>query len=195
LEVATEDLIVIASLDYPYTPADLKKCVENLSVSVDVYDTKKTVDAVSGVRSGYPIPGVWRVVGSMYRIFCRVVLGGTPERLPGWLGFRNHARAWRVWITMGVPLTDPACAFKLIRRSQLNKFPIQSDSEFALVEIFAKLTFLTTLVAEVKLTPQPILPTTPVWSDRSAVMRRPKFHTTLPDLTQTPPTTVLTPTA
>jgi hypothetical protein len=51
------------------------------------------------------------------------------------------------WV-FGVRVQDPACAFRLYRRAQFERIPIQSDGAFAGVEILAKANFLGALIAE-----------------------------------------------
>jgi glycosyltransferase involved in cell wall biosynthesis len=182
-----DPFVAYALTDYPYTPADLRKLLERFDQPCDVYGADKTPDAVSGCRTGRPVPGFWRAVGWGYRSFCRIALGATIEPAAGWLGLREHARSWVTWLAMGIPLSDVNCGLKLFRRSVFDRFPIQSDGDFAHAEIFAKLTFLTCLVAEEPLTPaaDPIPPAR--WSEFWKVFRGPKFHHQLPDHFAPPP--------
>ena len=135
--------------------------------------------AASGCRTGRAAPRFWRAVGVAYRLFCRVLLGAQVEPIPGWLGLREHVRGWLVWLWMGVPLNDVNSHFKLFRREVFDKFPLQSDSEFVNAEIFAKLTFLTQLVAEENLTPCEAPAPPAAWGDYRRVLGTPKFASPL----------------
>ncbi|WP_168219221.1 glycosyltransferase family 2 protein [Limnoglobus roseus] len=180
----THPIVCYSSLDYPYTPADLLKLLGQLGKVAPVFDVPHAIEAVSGCRTGRPVPPFWKIVGGLYRIFARIALGISPPRLPGWLGFRDHFRSWWLWLAMGVPLADVNSAFKVFRRSLFDRFPIQSDSDFVHAEIFAKLTFLSVLVAEEPLSPKSEATPKTWWSDFWAVLKDAKFHTPLPDLTQ-----------
>jgi glycosyltransferase involved in cell wall biosynthesis len=186
LPACPHPLLFATAADYPYTPADLGKLLKRIGETADVYGEQVPIRAVSGTRTGRPVPLPWRAVGGVYRVFCRVALGVTPDRLPGWLGFREHLRSWWVWLLMGVPLTDVNSAFKLYRRADLDRFPIQSDGDFVHAEIFAKLTFLTSVVAEEQLTPSPAAGPPTWWADFWRVFRDARFHPALPDLSQPP---------
>ncbi|CAN5617851.1 hypothetical protein BH11PLA2_BH11PLA2_19170 [soil metagenome] len=148
LPEATHPLVSYVTSDYPYSPASMAKMLERFEKPVDVYGTMKPVDAVSGCRGGSPVPPVWKAIGRVYRIGVRVALGYKPEPLPGWLGFRNHFRSWWLWLLMGVPLVDVTSGLKVFRRELFDRFPIQSDGDFAHAEIIAKLTFMNGLIAE-----------------------------------------------
>lgn len=187
LPACTAPILAHVTLDYPYDPVDLKRLLDRLDQPCDVYGVQAVPDAVSGCRVGRPVPAAWRLVGRVYRAFYRVVLGVSAEPLAGWLGFREHARAWVVWLTMGVPLADVNSGLRVFRRRVFERFPIQSDSDFAHAEIFAKLTFLTALVAEEPLTPasDPVPPSW--WADFWTVFRHPRFHHPLPDLSTPAP--------
>jgi hypothetical protein len=94
---------------------------------------------------------------------------------------------------MGVPLTDIHSGFKLFRRSLFDRFPLQSDGDFAHAEIFAKLTFLTVLVAEESLTPKPDPVPPAEWSDFWKVLNDSQFRPALPDLSRPPAPAAETP--
>ena len=81
---------------------------------------------------------------------------------------------------MGVPLTDVNSAFKLIRRPLLDRFPLQSDGDFVHAEIFAKLTFLSCLVAEVPLSPKPDVISPSNWNEFAMVLKDAHFHPAIP---------------
>jgi len=187
LPACRHPLVAYVTADYPYRPGDLKKLLDRLDQPCDVYGVMKPPEAVSGCRSGRPAPAFWRLVGKAYRAFCRVALGSAVEPAPGWLGARDHFRSWVVWLTMGVPLVDVNSGLKVFRREVLDRFPIQSDGDFAHAEIFAKLTFLTCLVAEEPLSPSadPVPPSW--WADFWTVFKHPVFYHPLPDLSAPAP--------
>jgi hypothetical protein len=184
LDAATSPLVLLTAADYPYTPADLPRLIEKLETAGEVLDpatgewVMRTPDLVCGARTGRPVPGGLKQLGWAYRTFCRLALGLPQQPLPGWYGFGEHLRAWRAWVVYGDGLNDPHCAFKLIRRSLLDRFPIQCDGDMVHVELVAKATFLTCLMDEVHLTPQPDPIPTAVWAkkDRRALWGKPKFR-------------------
>lgn len=180
----THPVICLASLDYPYLPADLPKLLKRLGETAPIFDVPRTVEAVSGCRTGRPVPVFWKLVGTTYRVFGRIALGISPPRLEGWLGAREHFRSWWLWLTMGVPLVDVHSAFKVFDRALFDRFPIQSDGDFVHAEIFAKLTFLSVLVAEEPLTPRPDPAPRTWWGDFWTVFKDARFHAPLPDRTK-----------
>jgi len=183
LAAATHDLIAYSSLDYPYTPADLKKLLDRIALASELEDpdtgdiVMRTPDLVSGCRTGVPVPAAWSVLGTAYRWFCRLALGLPLTKLPGWYGFGEHLRAWRAWVAYGVPFDDPNSAFKLFRKSVVDRFPIQSDGDFVHVELAAKLTFLNRLLDELPLSPNPAPIPKATWdrADRKRVFGAPQF--------------------
>jgi hypothetical protein len=183
LAAATHDLVAYSSLDYPYTPADLKRLLDRIVLASEMEDlttgeiVMRTPDLVSGCRTGVPVPAVWGGVGMFYRLFCRFALGLPLEKLPGWYGFGEHLRAWRAWLVYGVPFDDPNAAFKLFRKTFAARFPIQSDGEFVHIELAAKCTFLNGILDEIPLTPSATPVPTAVWdrADRRPVFGSPQF--------------------
>jgi hypothetical protein len=174
LAESAHPLFFYTALDYPYTPHDLAKLLTRIDHTDELMHRK--LDLVSGCRTGRPVPEFWRWLGRGFRLFCRVALGLHLEPLPGWLGFREHARSWLAWVLFGVPMTDPNAAFKLFRRSMLDRFPIQSDGDFVHVELIAKGTFLTCLMDELPLTPRPDPIPAASWADLGTVLRNAQFH-------------------
>lgn len=183
IAAATHDLVAYSSLDYPYTPADLKRLLDRIVLESELDDPNtgqivmRTPDLVSGCRTGVPVPAVWGGIGTFYRLFCRFALGLPLEKLPGWYGFGEHLRAWRAWLVYAVPFDDPNAAFKLFRKSFVSRFPIQSDGEFVHVELAAKYTFLNGIVDEIPLTPSAAPVPSVTWdrADRKAVFGSPQF--------------------
>lgn len=69
----------------------------------------------------------------------------------------RRARAWRWWSWwgewlaqwfFGVPLADPLCPFKVIRKAAVSELTLQLEGELADFELVAKMTFLTSLMDE-----------------------------------------------
>jgi glycosyltransferase involved in cell wall biosynthesis len=170
----TAPLVFYTALDYPYTPADLSKLLDRIEHTDEVLHRK--LDVVSGSRAGRPTPAVWTAVGYMYRLFCRVAFGLSLEKPPGWLGVRERARSWLVWPVFGDPLNDPNSAFKLFRRSILDRFPIQCDGDFVHVELVSKCTFLTALMDELALTPRPDPVPAVAWGGVWKLFTDARFH-------------------
>lgn len=199
LPAVTHPLVLLAGDDYPYTPADLGKLLERIDTPGEMPDPAtgefglRTPDLVSGSRTGVSQPAVLRVWGAIFRGFCRVALGLPLERREGWYGFGEHAKAWRAWVVFGVPLHDPHCGFKLVRKALLDRFPIQCDGDLFHIELVAKATFLTCMMDEVPLTPKPDPVPKAVWAraDRRVLWGNPKFaHRKQEPPAQTPPADV-----
>ncbi len=167
-------LVLHTAADYPYTPGDIAVFLERIDASDERLVGQRPA-LVAGCRTGLPIPGFWQAVGLVYRTFLRVALGIPTEPLKGWLGFREHRRSWTAWVVYGVPLVDPNCAFKLYRKSALERFPIQCRGDLIHVELAAKLTFLTCILDEVPLTPKPDAVPAVSWRDRGRLFSKPKF--------------------
>jgi glycosyltransferase involved in cell wall biosynthesis len=141
LKDARHPLVFYTACDYPYSPADLKKLLEVVDAA----------DLVTGIRTD-PVPAWLGRLDRVYRMVVRVVLGIQLEPRPGWLGWA----AWRqsVWLRsmFGLRLWDATSAFKLFRRSVLDRIPIQSDGDFVHAELLAKANFLGCMMAEVPIT-------------------------------------------
>jgi hypothetical protein len=176
--VAQYPILGFATTDYPYSPNDLPRMLHEFGRKETIYDREFEVVLVNGCRSGVPVPGFWKAIGFGVRGFARIALGLPMERLSGWLGWREHARSWWCWLVYGNPFHDPQCGFKLIRKSLIESFPIQSDGDFVHVEVIGKTTFLTNLTAEVILTATVTPVPRPSWSsvDRRRVFRHPEFR-------------------
>ena len=176
-------LLLLTDSNYPYTPADLTKFLERIDTAGEMPDpatgefVQRKPDLIAGCRTGVKVPLPLRILGGLYRGFCKIALGLPLPALPGWYGFREHARAWRLWMVYGVPLNDPHAGFKLVRRSFLERFPIQCDGDLAHVEIIAKATFLTAMMDELPLTPKPDAVRRVEYSkkERRALWNRPRF--------------------
>lgn len=183
LAAAAHPLVAYSAPDYPYTPGDLKALLERIALASELDDpdtgavVTRTPDLVSGCRTGVPVPTGWAALGTVYRRFCRIALGLPQEPLPGWYGAGEHLRAWRAWLVYAVPFHDPNSAFKVFRKAAVERFPIQSDGDFVHVELAAKLTFLSSILDELPLTPRAEPVPHVAWdrADRSRVFGSPSF--------------------
>lgn len=176
-------LVLLTADDYPYTPADLGKFLERIDTPGEMPDPAtgewkmRTPDLVAGARTGVPEPGLLKVVGATFRGFCKIVLDLPLEPAPGWYGAGETAKAWRAWLTYGVPLHDPHCGFKLVRKALLERFPIQCDGDLFHVELIAKSTFLTCMMDELPLSPKPDRVPRTAWAkaDKKVLWGKPRF--------------------
>jgi glycosyltransferase involved in cell wall biosynthesis len=146
LAQARYPLLVTAPCDEQYQPADL-----NLFLAAKEKEPTPEIDRndlVAGYRVWQRVPWPLRVLGFCYRCFVRVLINHTPERLPGWLGWRGHA--WRLFarLAFGLRLPDVDCPFILFRRSVFERIPVQSDGDFALLEVLAKANFLGKMMSD-----------------------------------------------
>jgi glycosyltransferase involved in cell wall biosynthesis len=85
------------------------------------------------------------------------LVAGYRVRAKGSRGRSSNERVYR-WVArlfFGVRFRDPGCRFVLARRSLFDRFPIQSDGDFAHVEVLAKANFLECLMTEVPVAYQP----------------------------------------
>lgn len=176
-------LVLLTSDTYPYTLSDLGKFLDRIDTPGEMPDpaTGEFVphkpDLVAGVRTGVPVPGPFRFTGAAFRTFCKLVLDLPLEKREGWYGWAEHRRAYSAWLTYGVPLHDPHCGFKLMRKALLERFPIQCDGDLFHIELVAKATFLTCMMDELPLTPKPDRVTSAVWTkaDKKVLWGKPKF--------------------
>ncbi|MFO0851194.1 MAG: glycosyltransferase family 2 protein [Gemmataceae bacterium] len=168
-------LFATTGLEYPYHPTDLGRLIAAVGRQEEIYGKPFEVSVACGCRSGRPAPAAWKWLGRAYRFLARVLVGYPPAAAPGWLGFREHRRAWLAWMAFGNPLHDPDCALRVYRRSVFDKFPIQSDGGFVHTELVAKLVFTTHLLDEVTLSPSPAAVPSPDWADFGRVFRDPQF--------------------
>lgn len=181
---AKHPLFFYTALDYPYTPSDLNRLLDRIG-DTDAGLLRK-IDVVSGCRTGLPTPQPWKAIGAAFRWFCRFALGLPLDTPPGWHGVTERRRSWVAWLLFGVPLVDVNSAFKLFRRTVLDKFPIQSDGGFVHAELIAKCTFTTCLMDELPLTPKPDPIPEVEWSGLGNVLSNAKFHPP-PRATAAPP--------
>lgn len=138
LTAATRPLVACAPCDPRYPTKSLERLFEQID----------QVHLVCGFRAGRRLAWPLRGVGALLRLVQRVVFGFTPRRLPGWLGWRGHLDAWLARLCFGVRLRDVGCPFLLCRRDALVRAPLQSDGDFCLIELIAKLNFLGCMLGE-----------------------------------------------
>ena len=183
------DIFGFADTAYAYEPTDIKKFLHELGRKEVIYDRDFEVVLVNGSRTGVAVPAFWKWFGRCYRFSARVFLGLPLEPIPGWLGLSEHLRSWWAWVVYGNPFHDPNCGFKLMKKSLIESFPIQSDGDFAHLEVLVKTTFLTNIVADVKLAPVPTLIPHSKWNrtDRSKVFRDPQFRKAVVELDTSAP--------
>jgi glycosyltransferase involved in cell wall biosynthesis len=139
VEAARHPLLFYTTCDQQYQPEDLTRLLDAID----------RVDLVTGCRAGRAAPFWWRGPAAVFRGLIRVLFGlALPPRLC-WLGTSGWGRRWLARWLFGVRVQDPECAFRLIRRSVFRRIPIQTDGDFAQIEIIAKANFLGHLLDEV----------------------------------------------
>jgi hypothetical protein len=140
------------TLDYPYSPKDLKHMWER----IHQFDflLHKPPDIVSGCRTGLPTPYPWKIFSKSWQMFWRLFSGLPMQPLYPWHGIAAILlRQLYYWI-FSIPLLDPFSGCKLYRTEFLKRIPIQSNGIFVHVELAAKATFLTSIIDEVYLSQQ-----------------------------------------
>ncbi|MFL5331406.1 MAG: glycosyltransferase family 2 protein [Gemmataceae bacterium] len=172
--VSRHGLILIVSPDWPYRPSDLPAMVEAM----------KGADVVSPFRPGIVRPRWQQSLLRFARVLARIIVGVEWPSQSAWYGGKDFRRrfGWRVWF--GLRLQDPTCGVRLLRRWVLERCPIQSDSSFALIEMYAKANFAGALFNEVALGRAgniPVMhgPFAVNPSDEKRVFRSPEFHPAL----------------
>jgi glycosyltransferase involved in cell wall biosynthesis len=148
LAVARYPLLFYTRCDPAYQPADLGKLLRKRS---DPNKPELEIDQVhimTAARGGGPVPWPWRFTGLLWRIFCRLLFGESPERLSGWLGWRWHLIRAIIRVLFGVRYHDVFCPFRLHRREVFERIPLQSDGPFVHVEILAKANYLGRIMGE-----------------------------------------------
>lgn len=131
LSAAALPLVACAPCDPRYQPRDLQRLFEQID----------QVHLVSAFRAGRRVPWPLRALGGALRLTTRLVVSWAPRPLPGWLGWRGYLHAWLARVFFGVRLRDVGCPFLLCRRHILARAPLQSDGDFCLTELFAKVNF------------------------------------------------------
>lgn len=153
LATATQPLFCHVTPDYPYTPHDLRGMLDRIELKDEVLG--KQADLISGARTGRKVPLPLLVLGGAWRGFWRVFAGMRFEPSEAWPGVGGWVYGTVAGWVFGVPLADVNSTFKLYRTAFLRRFPIQSDGDAVHTELVAKATFLTSIMDEVPLTPQP----------------------------------------
>jgi glycosyltransferase involved in cell wall biosynthesis len=162
-----------ATCDRQFVPAELAR----LLGAID------KVHLVSGYRVWQPVPVWLRSIGWCYRLFVRLVLAQTQEPLPGWLGWRGYGAHALARLLFGLRVGDVGCAFRLFRRQVFERLPIQSNGDFALVEVLAKANFLGCVMTEEAVTHRPrtreakeeVQRRRRAWAEAKKVFLRPEF--------------------
>jgi glycosyltransferase involved in cell wall biosynthesis len=173
LKIADQPIFGYVGHEYPYEPSDLPKLLGEFGKFNSDYHL--AVDVVSGCRTGVAVPPAWKAIGWLQRQFYRFILGNPQPPLPSWYGVAEHWLNAKTRTLYGNPFHDVNCAFKLFRTSRLKAIPIQCDDDGVHIELIAKLTFLTTLMAEVPLSPQPDPIPSTIRQDLKSVFRSPQF--------------------
>lgn len=146
IAAAQHPLLCCVPCDWQYAPSDFPKLLELIDQA----------DLVTGLRAGGPSPWWLRALGAVQRVLARVFVGVVMAPASGWRGWAAWRRRWVARWLFGVRLHDPECAFRLFRRSVFDNLPIQTDSDFALIEVLAKANFLGCLMAEVEVSHRPL---------------------------------------
>ena len=147
LALSSNELILATSLDYAYSPDDLKILLKSLAQK-DEY-TGKRVSLVSGCRMDQPYLGGRAFRNNLKRYATRAMFGYLPEKPVGLCSAYSASRWWSLRLQFGLRFHDTFSKYKLFRREILDRMVLQSNSEFILAEILAKATFLGYLMDEV----------------------------------------------
>ena len=182
LEASKHPIVFYATLDYPYSPADLIEMLKRLE-DVDA-ESGLRLDIVNGCRAGRPAPVPAKVFGFVWRNVWNFVLALSLQPSPGWLGWKWKWRAFWYRLVFGLRTRDAASGFKLFRRKIFARIPIQSDGNYAAIEILAKANFLGCYMDEVPIAKEvgasspPIPDLGDVRKDASKVFHKPDFGPT-----------------
>ena len=158
LQAARHPLLCYTLCKPEYRPQDLGKMLDRQFFGEDSPPPETApkepdreidhVHLISGYRAGTKVPAVFRAVGWVWRIFCRVVFSYAPTPLPGWLGLRRHLGWFLTRVFFGLRYHDVLCPFRLLRRDIMPRIVIQSDGPFAHAELLAKANFLGCVMGE-----------------------------------------------
>jgi glycosyltransferase involved in cell wall biosynthesis len=168
LAAATRPLLVCATADRQYQPADLKRFLPEID----------KVHLISGFRVWQPVPVPLRWLGRAWRLFLRLVLGLSLDPLPGWLGGREHLYRALCRAVFALRLQDINCVFRLYRREMFARIPIQSEGDFVYTEVLAKANFLVCYMNDevpIAYRPRAGAARERMWQDGYRVFSRPDF--------------------
>jgi len=149
IAVAQYPLLFYTTCDKQYHPDDLRRMVKEIERPVTEGDK---IDLIVGYRVGEAIPAwlVW--LDAVKWLFVRVFFGMSLEKRDCWLGWTGYARRWAARWLFGLRVRDPECLFCLFRREFFKRIPIQTDGDFAAIEILAKANFLGCMMVEAPVT-------------------------------------------
>jgi glycosyltransferase involved in cell wall biosynthesis len=145
LAAARFPMLLTCTCDGQFQPEELQRLLADID----------RVHLVAGFRVSRPVPLPLRLLGWLYRLFLRVLLAHKVEPLPGWLGWQAWRAHVRSRVLFGLRVRDVYCPFRLYRREIFERIPIQSDGEFAQVEVLAKANFLGSVMTETPVRHQP----------------------------------------
>ena len=175
IQAARHPLLVYAPCDRQYQAADLQRYLDMID----------QVDLVVGYRLSQTVPGWLQTLHGVWRLAARVLFGLPVEPLPCWLGWSGLLRRRLIRLIFAVHVHDVGCLFALYRRQVLERFPLQSDSRFAHVELLAKANFTNCWISEVPVNHQPPPVTAPLplrerrWRDAWRLLNQPLFGKTV----------------
>jgi glycosyltransferase involved in cell wall biosynthesis len=138
LEQAQFPLLLYTTADRQYSPESLPDFLKEMD----------KVHLISGYRRWQPVPFILRILGGTYRLLFRLAFDFSPERLPGWLGWKETLYRFFIRMIFGVRSRDVRCAYFLGRREIFERIPIQSTGPFALTEVLIKANFLGCILGE-----------------------------------------------
>jgi hypothetical protein len=184
IAAAQHPLLFYTTCDKHYNPDDLRGLLKEID----------KLDLVVGYRVGRAVPAWLAWLDLIKRLAVRVFLGMGLERRDCWIGWAGYRRRWAARWLFGLQVRDPECVFCLFRREFSKRIPIQSDGDFAAIEILAKANFLGCLIAEAPVTclvrrgqgyPGGWDPVPRLRQEIAPLLRRPDFGPVNPDAVKT----------
>jgi hypothetical protein len=168
VNAAQHPLVALAPADRQFEPRELQA----LRGVID------HADLAVGCRN-VPRPFWLSVLGWVFAILIRIVLGIPPYPRICTPGATPWRRRWAARWGFGVRLCDPESPFRLGRRESLARIVLQSQGTFALVEQLAKANHLEMMMTEEPVSwaspAMPIPERVPFAQEARALMRRPDF--------------------